>query len=209
MRTKPLAALLLLPLAACGPRPADPVASGEPLPTTPVRVRMVTTAGDIELELDPAHAPIGVANFLHYARRGDYGGTIFHRTVPGFVIQGGGFTQSLIELPGDAPIKNEWKNGLKNARGTIGWARDPDPDTATRQWYINLSDNARLDTARPMTGNAGYAVFGRVVSGMDLVDKISTAPTYDLPARDLANIPTSPVTVLRVDIASGLKPAQH
>lgn len=199
MKTKPFAAALLLPLAACGTRPpAEPAASGDPLPSSPVHIRMVTTAGDIDLELDPGRAPIGVANFLRYARRGDYGGTIIHRTVPGFVVQGGGFTQALVELPGDAPIKNEWRNGLKNTRGAIGWARDPDPDTATRQWYINLADNAKLDTARPMTGDAGYAVFGRVVAGMDIVDRLSTGPTYDLPQRDLANIPTNPVLVLKV-----------
>lgn len=164
-----------------------------------VTVRMVTTAGNIDLELDGEKAPIGVANFLAYARRGDYGGTVFHRTVPGFVIQGGGMTSSMVELSGDAPIKNEWKNGLKNARGTIGWARDEGPDTATRQWYINLSDNVKLDSGRPVSGNAGYAVFGHVIAGMEVVDRIAEAKTYDLPERDMKNVPIEPVMVLRVE----------
>ncbi|HZW09320.1 MAG TPA: peptidylprolyl isomerase [Phycisphaerales bacterium] len=160
-----------------------------------------TTKGDIVLELDPASAPISVANFLTYATRGDYDGTIIHRVVPGFVIQGGGHTPELTELPGDAPIQNEWQNGLKNARGSIGMARDADPDSATRQWYINLADNERLDTARDVSGGAGYAVFGRVVRGMDVVDKIGAVETYDQEGEGddvLQDIPVEPVIVKRV-----------
>jgi cyclophilin family peptidyl-prolyl cis-trans isomerase len=162
-----------------------------------------TTKGDIVVELDPEHAPISVANFLTYTTRGDYDNTIFHRVVPGFVIQGGGHTRDLTELPGDEPIRNEWQNGLKNQRGTIGMARDADPDSATRQWYINLADNARLDTAREVSGNAGYAVFGRVVEGMDVVDAIAAVETYDQEGEGddvLKNIPVKPITLRRVRI---------
>lgn len=160
-----------------------------------------TNKGDIVVELDPVAAPISVANFMAYATRGDYDGTIIHRVVPGFVIQGGGHTPELTELPGDAPIQNEWRNGLKNARGSIGMARDADPDSATRQWYINLADNERLDTARDVSGGAGYAVFGRVVEGMDVVDKIAAVETYDQEGEGddvLKNIPVEPVVVRRV-----------
>jgi len=162
-----------------------------------------TTEGDIVLELDPEHAPISVANFLTYTTRGDYDGTIFHRVVPGFVIQGGGHDRDLTELPSAEPIANEWQNGLKNVRGSIGMAREADPDSATRQWYINLADNERLDTAREISGNAGYAVFGRVVEGMDVVDAIAAVETYDQEGEGddvLQDIPVKPVVLRRVRI---------
>lgn len=186
-------------LAGCSHSPTTAPAAARDWPDTPFVVRMVTTKGNIDVELDPVHAPVGVANFMHYAERGDYDNTIFHRAVPGFVVQGGGFTLSMIELPGDAPIVNEWKNGLKNARGTLGWARDTDPDSATREWYINLSDNVKLDTGREVSGNAGYAVFGRVVAGMEIADAMTTGPLYELKDRDLKHIPQEPVMVLRVE----------
>lgn len=164
----------------------------------PVVVEMSTSAGLIVLELDQARAPIGVSNFLKYADRGDYAGTIFHRIVPGFVIQGGGYTAELKELPSDPPIANEWNNGLKNVRGTVGWARDEGPDTATREFFINLVDNEKLDRPRPRTGGAGYAVFGRVVEGMDVVDRIAASETYAIPTRDMKDVPRSPVIVTSV-----------
>ncbi len=163
-----------------------------------ITVTMQTTAGDIVIELDHDRAPISVENFLRYADRGDYNGTIFHRVVPGFVVQGGGHTMALEELKGDRPIKNEWKNGLKNTRGTIGMARDTDPDTATREFYFNVNNNARLDTAREKTGNAGYAVFGHVTSGMDILDEMVKADTYSSKELDLANIPMRPVIITSV-----------
>jgi peptidyl-prolyl cis-trans isomerase A (cyclophilin A) len=163
-------------------------------------VRIVTTVGNIDLELDAARAPVGVANFLGYANRGEYNATIFHRTVPGFVIQGGGYTTALVELKGSPTIVNEWQNGLKNVRGTIAWARDTEPNSATREFYINLADNARLDTPRELTGKAGYAVFGHVVAGMDVVDKIASGDLYELPAREMKHIPVTPAIVLRVEI---------
>lgn len=164
-----------------------------------VIVSMHTTEGEIVLQLDPERAPISVANFLAYAQRGDYDGTVFHRVVPGFVIQGGGHAPDLTELPDGEPIVNEWPNGLTNARGTIGMARETEPDSATRQWYINLADNDRLDIAREVSGNAGYAVFGRVVDGMDVVDRIAAAETYDQPGEEgLKNIPARPILIERV-----------
>ncbi|MCC7388588.1 MAG: peptidylprolyl isomerase [Phycisphaerales bacterium] len=165
-----------------------------------VYVSLDTSKGEIVLELDPEHAPASVANFLAYAERGDYDGTIFHRVVPGFVIQGGGHTPDLTELPGGDPIVNEWQNGLKNARGTIGMAREAEPDSATRQWYINLADNERLDIGREVSGGVGYAVFGRVVHGMEVVDAIAAVETYNQEGEGddvLHNIPVGPVLLHR------------
>ncbi len=166
-----------------------------------VLVSMVTNKGEFVLELDPEHAPVSVANFLRYAQRGDYDGNIFHRVMPGFVIQSGGHSPDLTELPAGEPIVNEWGNSLTNARGTIGMARDADPDSATRQWYINLADNDRLDIAREVSGNAGYAVFGRVIEGMDVIDAIAAVQTYNQPGEGddvLKNIPAEPVILERV-----------
>ncbi|MBX3358213.1 MAG: peptidylprolyl isomerase [Phycisphaeraceae bacterium] len=170
-----------------------------------------TSKGEITVTLDRGRAPITVANFLSYAGRGDYDGTVIHRVVPGFVIQGGGWTPDLQERAKataatgrpDAPIKNEWPNGLTNTRGALAMARDEQPDTATREFYINLADNGRLDTARATTGNAGYAVFGRVIDGMDVVDAIAAAPTEPRPETGVTdgsmnNVPIEPVVLVRV-----------
>ena len=161
-------------------------------------VLVETSLGDIVVRLDPAHAPVSVENFLRYVDRGAYDGTIIHRVVPGFVIQGGGHLPDLTELPGNDPIVNEWGNGLKNARGTIAMARDTGPDTATRQWYINLADNARLDIGREVSGGAGYAVFGAVVEGVEGVDAIASVATYDRPDLELLNIPVEPIMIRSV-----------
>ncbi len=167
-----------------------------------VFVKMSTTAGDIILELNNEKAPISVANFLKYADSHAYDGTVFHRVIPFFVIQGGGYTTDLKELKGEPAIKNEWTNGLKNTRGTIAMARDSAPDTATREFYINVADNARLDTARSTTGNAGYAVFGRVISGMDAVDAIRDGVTGSRPDPDpeksMDDLPAAPFAVIGV-----------
>jgi cyclophilin family peptidyl-prolyl cis-trans isomerase len=198
--------------ASCGSAPAraperDSVASGPA-----VRVVMDTSMGPIELELDRATAPVSVANFLAYAMNGAYDGAIFHRVVPGFVIQGGGYSADMADRAKprgggqsrDKPIVNEWANGLQNLRGTIGMARDKDPDTATRQWFINLADNARLDTPREVSGNAGYAVFGRVVAGMDVVDRIAGVPTEKLSETDIefTHVPVEPVVIRSVRIVA-------
>lgn len=170
----------------------------------PVYVEMKTSQGDVAVELDVAHAPISVANFLAYADKGEYDNTVFHRIIPNFVIQGGGFTAELVEKKGNAlpAIKNEWQNGLKNVRGTIAMARDAEPDTATREFYFNMVDNARLDIARPQTGAAGYAVFGRVVRGMQVLDAIRYAPTTDHPEKDMENVPVRSVILLSVQRVS-------
>lgn len=175
-----------------------------------VRVVMDTSMGPIELELDRARAPVSVDNFLAYAMDGAYDGAIFHRVVPGFVIQGGGHSIDMSDRAKaegngesrDKPIVNEWTNGLKNVRGTIGMAREKEPDSATRQWFINLADNARLDTAREVSGNAGYAVFGRVVAGMDVVDRIAAVPTRKLSETDIefTHVPVEPVVIRSVRV---------
>jgi cyclophilin family peptidyl-prolyl cis-trans isomerase len=163
-----------------------------------VWVELTTTMGPIVVELDRARAPVSVANFLSYVDDGSYEGTIFHRVMKDFVIQGGGHTPDLAELPGREPIVNEWMNGLKNTRGTIAMAREADPDTATRQWYINVADNPRLDEPRPVSGSAGYAVFGRVVQGMDVVDAIRNLPVRDVPERGMQNVPVEPPVITTV-----------
>ena len=142
--------------------------------TTSPRVAMDTSHGQIVIELDSAKAPLSAANFLAYVDAGHYDSTIFHRVISGFMIQGGGFTADMRQKPAKAPIKNEWKNGLKNKRGTIAMARTSDPDSATCQFFINTVDNAGLDQPN---GGAAYAVFGRVVAGLEVVDKIRAVPT--------------------------------
>lgn len=211
------ALFLMLPLVlgACSSTPPPgsagptPPATSEALPAL-INVRLATTAGDITVELDREHAPISVDNFLKYAERGEYDGTIFHRVIPTFVIQGGGFTgggaSDLIERAKsraaeghpDTTIKNEWMNGLKNIRGTIAMARDADPDTATREFYLNVQDNPKLDSPRDITGNAGYAVFGRVIEGMDVVDAIRAGETKAMPEKDMKDVPVKPVVILSV-----------
>ena len=140
------------------------------------QVTMKTTLGDIVLELDEEKAPISTLNFLEYAQSKFYEGTVFHRVMPIFMIQGGGFTKDIDKKEEGLrlPIKNEWKNGLKNVRGTIAMARTGEPDSATSQFYINVVDNASLDEPR---GGAAYAVFGKVIKGMETVDAIRDTET--------------------------------
>jgi peptidyl-prolyl cis-trans isomerase A (cyclophilin A) len=140
------------------------------------KVRLQTTAGDIVIELDAAKAPKTVDNFLQYVNAGHYDGTIFHRVINNFMIQGGGMTPDQHEKPTRAPIPLESRNGLLNERGTVAMARTPDPNSATAQFFINVKDNAFLNQAQARDGN-GYAVFGKVISGMDVVDKIKVQPT--------------------------------
>ena len=136
-----------------------------------------TSLGKIVLELEPDKAPKTVDNFLTYVREGFYDGTIFHRVIPGFVIQGGGFTADMVQKKTHDPIVNEADNGLKNLRGTISMARTPDPDSASSQFFISVADNAALDHRGKNPRDWGYAVFGRVVEGMDVVDAIVKVPT--------------------------------
>ena len=173
--------------------PRDPEFSlGDSVTTTDQeprpRVRLVTSKGTIVVELDREKAPITVSNFLRYVEDGFYDGTIFHRVVPDFVIQGGGFTPDLTRKETRPPIINESNNGLSNLRGTIAMARTSDPDSATSQFYINLVDNTSLDYA---PGRPGYAVFGKVIEGMDVVDAIGAVETTtrnglnDVPVEDI------------------------
>ena len=153
--------------ALCAVLLAGTVAAAPP----PV-VRLTTSAGAIDIELDSARAPGTVENFLAYVRAGFYDGTIFHRVIPGFMIQGGGFTPGMREKPTRAPIRNEADNGLKNEAGTIAMARTPDPHSASAQFFINTVGNPALDHRGKNARDWGYAVFGRVVRGMDVVKKI-------------------------------------
>jgi len=141
------------------------------------RVEFVTTDGDFIVELYPDQAPRTVANFLQYVRDKQYDGTIFHRVIKTFMIQGGGYDANFQEKPTRAPIKNEANNGLKNTAYTIAMARKSDPDSATAQFFINTVDNDFLDYTAPTPQGWGYAVFGKVVSGQDTVDKIRDTPT--------------------------------
>lgn len=161
---------------------SPPAAATPPAETKPAkesampRVRVKTTLGDFVIELDKEKAPITVENFLTYVNDGFFKQTIVHRVVPGFVVQAGGYDADFQQKPTRPPIKNEWRNGLKNLRGTLSMARTSDADSATSQFFINLVDNDALDMARPQTGNAAYAVFGRVVEGWDVIEKIVAAP---------------------------------
>lgn len=161
------------------------------------RVKLATSAGDIVVELDAAHAPRSVANFVAYVGAGHYDGTVFHRVIPTFMIQGGGMTADLMEKPTRAPIALESKNGLSNLRGTLAMARTGDPNSATSQFFINVKDNARLDAPNAPDGN-GYAVFGKVVSGMDVVDKIRVVPTTRKGPYD--DVPATPVTITKATV---------
>ncbi len=156
-----------------------------------VMVEMTTSKGVIELELDAKNAPITVANFLEYVKSGHYDGTIFHRVIPGFVIQGGGLQSGMAEKATRTPIENEADNGLKNLTGAICMARTNEPHSATSQFFINLKDNSFLDHTEKSATGWGYAVFGRVTSGMDVVEAIAAVPTgnagyhSDVPLEDI------------------------
>jgi peptidyl-prolyl cis-trans isomerase B (cyclophilin B) len=141
------------------------------------KVKLTTSQGPIVIELDEGKAPVTVANFLKYVDAGHYDGTIFHRVIDGFMIQGGGFTRDMRQKPVQAPIKNEGANGLKNANYTVAMARTGVRDSATSQFFINVKDNAFLDYTGESPQGWGYAVFGKVVEGQDTVDKIRKVAT--------------------------------
>jgi cyclophilin family peptidyl-prolyl cis-trans isomerase len=161
------------------------------------RVEVKTNMGSFELELYPDKAPKTVANFLQYARDGAYKGTIFHRVIDGFMIQGGGLDQKMRQIPTRVPIENEAGRalaaGLKNEAGTIAMARTSNPNSATAQFFINVKDNGFLDYREPSLQGYGYAVFGRVVAGMDTVLKISRVPTTTVSMYE--NVPQHPVII--------------
>ena len=176
-----------------GPAPAAPSAKGK---GKKVVVQIETSLGNIKAELYPDKAPKTVANFEEYMKAGFYDGTIFHRVVPGFVIQGGGFTKDMTQKKPNAPIPLESQNGLKNQRGTLAMARTSDPNSATSQFFINLKDNGMLDYPNP--DKNGYAVFGKVVDGMDVVDKIAAVETTTVDMYQ--NVPSTPVEIKSVKI---------
>lgn len=166
-------------------------------PALAQKVRLATSAGDIVVELDREKAPKTVDNFLQYVKDGHYDGTIFHRVIPGFMIQGGGFEPGMKQKNTRAPIPLESRNGLSNARGTIAMARTAVPDSATAQFFINVVDNTMLDQAQSRDGQ-GYAVFGKVVGGMDVVDKIKDVPTASAGMHQ--NVPVTPVVIKKATL---------
>ncbi|TCP07115.1 peptidylprolyl isomerase [Caldimonas thermodepolymerans] len=160
-------------------------------------VRMTTSMGDIVLELDAARAPKTVENFLQYVRAGHYDGTVFHRVIENFMIQGGGFTPDMAQKPTREPIPLESRNGLSNRRGTIAMARTSHPHSATAQFFINVKDNVFLDAANSRDGY-GYAVFGKVVAGMDVVDNIKRVRTTTVGMHQ--DVPVEPVVIQKVTV---------
>ncbi len=178
---KLLALLALSTLASGAASAADP------------RVELKTNRGAIVIELNQAKAPKTVANFLQYVKDGHYNGTVFHRVIDGFMVQGGGFDKDMKQKPTRATIENEAANGLKNDYGTIAMARTPDPHSASAQFFINLKNNEFLNFREATPQGYGYTVFGKVVSGMDIIDKIAKVPTGN--AGPHQNVPREPVIV--------------
>jgi peptidyl-prolyl cis-trans isomerase B (cyclophilin B) len=155
--------------------------------------------GTVTLELDSEKAPVTVGNFVKYAKSGHYDGTIFHRVIDGFMIQGGGFTKDMNQKPTEAPIRNEAMNGLKNQRGTIAMARTMEVDSATSQFFINLVNNDFLDFTAPTQRGFGYAVFGKVVDGMEVVDAIAKVKTgFKGPHQ---NVPEEAIVIRKVVVS--------
>ncbi len=218
----PLIVLALVPLVLAQGQtaqpPAPPLAVAQAPAAAPAanpglhpRVKLETSLGDIIIELDGEKAPISTQNFIRYAEEGFYNGTIFHRVIKTFMIQGGGWTPELTKKTQGIhpPIKNEWQNGLKNVRGAIAMARTDEPDSATAEFFINVVDNPNLDTPRqPRRGGppAAYAAFGRVVEGMDVVDKIKEVPVQKsskMPSSDaMPTVPIEPVIIKSVTLVS-------
>jgi cyclophilin family peptidyl-prolyl cis-trans isomerase len=183
---------LLAVLIFAGLTGTTPAQENKPVSDTPtVNIVMETSKGTIELELDRAKAPGTVANFVNYVKKGHYDGVIFHRVIPDFMIQGGGFTADMDQKATDAPIENEAKNGLKNVRGSIAMARTSNPHSASAQFFINLKDNSFLDY--PGQDGWGYCVFGKVTTGLDVIDAIAKVATGSKGGHQ--NVPTEPVLI--------------
>ncbi len=167
------------------------IATENKMSETQTKVKLTTSLGDIVIQLNSEKAPVSAENFLTYVKEGFYNGTIFHRVIPGFMAQGGGFDTDFNQKTVHASIKNEADNGLKNNRGTLAMARTSDPDSATAQFFINYKDNSFLDHSSPTPNGWGYAVFAEVVEGMDVVDSMADAPTgnkgghQDVPKTDI------------------------
>ena len=164
------------------------------------KVRLTTTHGDIVLALDDENAPATVANFLQYVKDGHYDDTLFHRVIDGFMVQGGGFSPGMRQKPTRATIAHEGANGLKNAKYTVAMARTGDPHSATAQFFINVGDNAFLDFKSPGGQGWGYCVFGKVVEGTDVVDRIKDVPTARNGHHE--NVPTDDVVIKKADVVA-------
>lgn len=180
---KPILAAAAMALSLTAASPAFAAAAS-------THVLLTTSAGNIELALDDQQSPASVKNFVDYVNNGYYNGTVFHRVIPGFMVQGGGFTSDMKQKATNPPIKNEADNGLRNLRGTIAMARTSEKDSATSQFFINVADNAFLDHGQR---DFGYAVFGKVVKGMDVADKISQVQTENV--GPYQNVPTKPIVI--------------
>lgn len=201
-------AVMAFLMVGCGRAPDRPVEATEAAatappeapagPALPAAAVIRTSLGEIEIELFGDRAPLTVGNFAEYARAGHYDGTIFHRVIPGFVVQGGGFTPDLREKPTRPPIRNEASNRLSNRRGTVAMARTPDPHSATAQFFINLADNLALDHRAPTPEGYGYCVFGRVVRGMETVDRMAAVPTGTFGPHE--GVPLQPIRIESVQL---------
>ena len=178
-------------LCLCGPLPAS-AAGADPV------VKLETNYGDILLRLDARKAPMTVSNFVQYVKAGHYDGTIFHRVIKDFMIQGGGMTPDLKEKPTRAPVKNEASNGLQNKKYTVAMARTSEPHSATAQFFINTKDNSFLNYRNATPEGWGYAVFGKVIKGQNVVDKIAAVPTGSRGYHD--DVPNGPVIIKRATI---------
>jgi cyclophilin family peptidyl-prolyl cis-trans isomerase len=189
-----LAAAIVLPAAALAQsQPAGCTAKGN----DPMKVKLTTSMGPIVIELNKEKAPVSVENFVKYVQSGHYNGTIFHRVIDGFMIQGGGFTKDMNQKPTQAPIKNEGANGLKNENYTVAMARTGVRDSATSQFFINIKDNEFLNYSGENPQGWGYAVFGKVVEGKDTVDKIKKVATGN--AGGHQNVPTQAVVIEKAE----------
>ena len=184
------------PIPATEPQKMDPIE--KPVPPAEPRVQLQTTMGAIIIELNSTAAPITVENFLRYVNDGYYEGVIFHRVIPGFMIQGGGMTADMQQKMTRPPIVNEAANGLKNERGTIAMARTPDPDSATSQFFINVVDNAPRELNYTGPSNPGYAVFGKVIEGMEVVDAIAAVETTTVGRYN--DVPATPIVIQKASV---------
>jgi len=200
MRLRTLTGLIaLLALSACDD---DGAAITQSIPGAPQRARIETSMGVIQLELFPDRAPITVHNFRQYAQEGFYDSLLVHRVIAGFIVQGGGLTVDMEpSTPTHEPIVNEAKTAPSNRRGTIAMARTSDPNSATSQFFINLEDNLFLDYRADTPQGAGYAVFGRVVSGMEVVDEIAGVPTGSV--NGFNDVPLTPIVIFRIETSPG------
>ena len=190
-----LIAAAALPLAAMSQ--TQPNQSCTAKGNAPMKVKLTTSMGPIVIELDKEKAPISVENFVKYVQSGHYNGTIFHRVIDGFMVQGGGFAKDMSQKPVNAAIKNEGNNGLKNNNYTVAMARTGERDSATAQFFINVKDNEFLNYSGESPQGWGYAVFGKVVEGMEVVDKMKKVPTSTKGGHQ--NVPNDPITIEKAE----------